>query len=48
MTKKDYIAIAKAMRLARTVKEVVDELCVVFKHDNPNFDPQRFKEACKE
>lgn len=52
MTKKDYIAIANAIRIARSythsIDGVVDELCVMFKRDNPNFDPQQFKEACKE
>ena len=56
MTKKDYIAIADIIHTTRledwssaehaiTCIEVA--LCVLFKQDNPNFNKEKFLEACK-
>jgi hypothetical protein len=50
MTKKDYIAIAKAFKEMKknpdldntTIDEVVDVIACVFTDDNPNFDYQKF------
>jgi len=51
MTKKDYIAIAKAIRendmdsgLLLT-EPFIDALCKIFKDDNPRFDIARFRRA---
>jgi hypothetical protein len=51
MTKKDYIAIARALRdIPRTANkveltEVVSALCAEFKIDNGRFDADRFRDA---
>jgi hypothetical protein len=47
MSKKDYVAIARALRRVqhldvRTIEAVVYELSVVFREDNPRFNPDRF------
>ena len=54
MTKKDYEKIAEALRKGtRPVQaepwfnNMVDRLCDVFQADNPRFDSERFKTACK-
>ena len=56
MTKKDYIKIAsiikdntnKKLEMCNTLnkREVIDELCIMFKQDNNNFDNYRFIDAC--
>lgn len=54
MTRKHYISIANVIRAeaetsetTRTVlKPVVEQLCVVFRHDNVAFDPEKFTTAC--
>ena len=56
MTRKDYVKIAKAISNVpnsdanETIwkNAVVDELCTIFKDDNPNFNPSIFRDACKE
>ncbi len=46
MTRKDYIAIAKAIAGGNFDREaLVNRLCQVFKEDNPRFDAERFKKA---
>ena len=54
MTKKDYIKIAKAISESTSNSKddefvskpyLVDELCTIFKEDNPNFDRARFVNA---
>ena len=49
MTRKDYIAIAKALSNVEfstfSKGRVIDALCDVFQDDNPRFDADRFKEA---
>lgn len=56
MTKKDYIAIADAIKRARTgadkeerfaIDIVADNIADVFQKDNPRFNRQRFLEACQ-
>lgn len=59
MTKKDYIALAKAISDARksvaegynrgrTIdEEIILHMVHVFKRDNPKFDADKFREACK-
>ncbi len=54
MTKKDYEKIAEVLRKGvRPVQvepwfnNMVDRLCDVFQADNPRFDAERFKTACK-
>lgn len=54
MTKKDYVAIAgiinrvASSRLAdlATITAVIGNLNTYFRNDNPNYQPQRFIEAC--
>ena len=54
MTRKDYIAIAEAVRYSLDPSEegmldgplLVERLVRVFAEDNPRFDPSRFREAC--
>jgi len=57
MTKKDYVKIAKAISESRstdigdvnvvTEDRLIEELCTIFKEDNPNFNPSIFRDACK-
>ena len=57
MTKKDYVKIAKAINESRsrdigdvnvvTEDRLIEELCTIFKEDNPNFNPSIFRDACK-
>ncbi len=50
MTRKDYVAIARAIALVRGdcdgLVPLVEELCAIFKADNPRFDKDRFISAC--
>ena len=56
MTRNDYIKIAriikdntnKKLEMCNTLnkREVIDELCIMFKQDNNNFDNYRFIDAC--
>ena len=56
MSRKDYIKIAriikdntnKKLEMCNTLnkREVIDELCIMFKQDNNNFDNYRFIDAC--
>lgn len=55
MSRKDYVAIAAVIARSMdnpddgplvSVKAITDELCAMFKRDNPNFDRQRFLSAC--
>ena len=52
MTKKDYIKIAKILRTTELEPHKRASLAVSFaqvcKDDNPNFDVQRFLDACGE
>lgn len=45
-TKKDYVAIAKAIKVSADIPELVVALCVYFRDDNPNFDAVKFIDAC--
>ena len=56
MTRKHYRKIAriikdntnKKLEMCNTLnkREVIDELCIMFKQDNNNFDNYRFIDAC--
>lgn len=52
MTKKDYIAIAKIIYNNQfRIEDIefynfVDDFCDYFKQDNPNFNKDKFMEAC--
>lgn len=52
MTKKDYIKIAKVIKDNSTStgklsrQSFIDDLCIMFKEDNPNFDSCKFWYAC--
>ena len=54
MTRKDYIAIAKALNVTLTARQpnltffdAVYTLCEVMQRDNPRFDRERFLAAVK-
>ena len=57
MTKKDYIEIAKILAVHWTqeknklvkeeIKIIIEELCCYFKKDNPRFDSDKFRKACR-
>lgn len=58
MTRKDYSAVANIIKkemdrcdgcddgIVLALNRIVDEMCSVFKADNPNFDKDRFLSAC--
>ena len=46
MTRKDYEAIAKALRAAGTVTDAISNIADVMAQDNPRFDRKRFIGAC--
>lgn len=53
LSKKYYKLFATAIFLNlpkdyNSTKRFISELCTVFKHDNPNFDEHRFRNACKD
>lgn len=50
MSKKDYIAIAAAVRehAAPCRQELIKALARIFRADNERFDYNRFEEACNE
>jgi hypothetical protein len=58
MSRKDYKAVAEIIKRARVIKEgrvydildgayVIDQLCNMFKVDNPLFNAEKFITACK-
>jgi hypothetical protein len=57
MTRKDYVKIAEAVNESRCrevgsfnvvyEEDLIENLCSVFEQDNPNFDRNKFVEACK-
>lgn len=58
MTRKHYKEIAKAIKNNSVdydnddsniimKKSLIVELCTIFKKDNPNFDVNKFKQACE-
>ena len=47
MTKKDYIAIATILNKYSDAEHMILlKLCEYFKKDNPNFDSNKFIDAC--
>jgi hypothetical protein len=52
MTKKDYVAIATAYRDSMGpihdfyYEDFLDRIIIYLKQDNPNFNEEKFKEAC--
>ena len=47
MTKKDYIAIAKIInKFGKIEHMLLLKMCEYFKKNNPNFDADKFIEAC--
>ena len=49
MTKKNYIAIAKIInKFGKVEHMLLLKMCEYFKKDNPNFDADKFIEACCE
>lgn len=54
MTRKDYVATAEILAGFKdliadqfTYQDLVDEFCDMFEADNPNFQFQKFREACR-
>ena len=48
MTRKHYVAIAKAISLNKGRDSIIPALASVFADDNPNFDWDKFVKACRE
>ena len=54
MTNEDYEKISSAIKGSTTTtkklskKDLVWKLCYIFKKDNPNFNAERFRDACME
>jgi hypothetical protein len=58
MTRKDYVKIArvikdntnKKLEMCNTLnkRNVINDLCIVLKQDNNNFDKARFVDACND
>ena len=46
MTRKHFIAIAQAIRTTSNKKQLVNELCIIFKQYNGLFNKDRFIDAC--
>jgi len=46
MSRKDYIALAGALKSASATREVVYSVGRVLEADNPNFDWRKFSIAC--
>ena len=47
MTRKHFIAIAQAIRTTSNKKQLVNELCIIFKQSNSLFNSTKFIDACK-
>ena len=47
MTRKDFIAIAKVIKTTSTKKQLINELCIIFKQSNSLFNKDKFINACK-
>ena len=58
MTRKDYIRFAKIIKdntingnelkyLSINKDSLIEDLCIIFKQDNSNFDKARFIKACE-
>jgi len=51
MSRKHYREVADILSKSKnkghwSFETVVDDLCIMFKRDNPRFDTSKFKEAC--
>jgi hypothetical protein len=47
MTRKDYVRIAEVLREGHASEGLVKSFAQMLKADNPCFDSERFKTACK-
>ena len=47
LTRKHFKAIAQVIKTTSTKKQLVNELCIIFKQSNKLFDSTRFINACK-
>ena len=47
LTRKHFIAIAQVIKTTINKKQLVNELCIIFKQSNSLFNKDRFIEACK-
>ena len=46
LTRKHFKAIAQVIKTTSTKKQLVNELCIIFKQSNRLFNKARFIEAC--
>jgi hypothetical protein len=53
MTRKDYVAVAEILQGYQTAmidgfwyEDLVNDFSIMFAEDNPNFQENKFKEAC--
>lgn len=52
MTRKDYVNTADILKAYQahlepnTFADLVEDFCILFANDNPNFVPSRFENAC--
>jgi hypothetical protein len=44
--KRHYELFATALKHAPTLSDFVEDMCVIFRNDNPKFDEKRFRKAC--
>ena len=52
MSRKHYREVADILSRSKnkghwSFETVIDDLCIMFKRDNPRFDTSKFKEACE-
>jgi len=47
ISRKDFVAVANAIKNGKTKSDIALMLCDYFKGENPNFDRQRFIAACQ-
>lgn len=48
MTRKHFRKLAEALKSAKASDELIEAIAYVCKSENPRFDFQTFREACKE
>jgi hypothetical protein len=46
MSRKHYVLLAETIHWSMDMEQLVDNLCIVLKQDNSDFNADRFREAC--